>query len=994
MKKNILLIVLFSFFGGLSSQIKTKIDFLNENSKNFGSCVFSISKPFNFSNYTAYLYGLLKYTKDKNKIFISYDTMFPFRKIKNEIYVHSFITFSGDENNLNIPGIIIGSGSKNIYTAWVLLDSFDYLKDESRIIQIEVGMPVAKLVDKANIKTKVDSVHSGINLPSKYYGKNTIIGIIDAGFDFTHPNFYNNILSNYRIKRAWIQNANVPSSFQPESFNYGAEIKDYKDFLTVKTDNPYESHGSHVAGIAAGNGYGTFGKLTGISSESDILLCSYNLLNTTNDLKPYFSINFGWSTNIADGIQYFNNYSKKVNKPIAINMSLGLNYGPKDGTSSFDRFCDNYKRNGFVLIGAAGNSGSSRTTLNYGFYSFDTSLFTAIRNMNEVNNSFYKGSLDIWGKNNLNIKSKFHYYDNYYWDKLWSSDYIQTKTPKIEFWKLSAKANDTCYFWVVSEINTINNKSHISYFIDNKSVKIDTSYYPFFEISSINNDVKLTTGFSSTYLALSNLDISSKLFKNGENVSSIMEIGGTGKSIISVGSFCAKNSYFSLNSNSSISSGWYINELSKFSSLGPTYDNRMKPDIIAPGELIESSFNSFDKSSYSVNHDITEKVIHSSKDYYYGIMQGTSMAAPMVTGIVALWMEVYPELNVDQVKLILQSTAINDFWTNSYNRNHVGYGKIDAYNGVKFLLSQIPSKPQLSNTRIIQLCSGDSFKLSAPYGYRYLWNDSQTMRERFVKKIGKYSVRVINENNFLSQWSDTVTVVNMPKANIPNISPTTDKNICEDDLLKLRTDSTQFKYFVWSDGTADSSLIIKTSGYYNLKVGNSLNCMSNYSKTIKIVIYPKPSKPTIQYEYPNLMSSQNENNQWYLNGIKIEGAIANRIEPMQTGNYQVEVINQPISCKNISDNYYHQFSKSKENEISKVELYPNPFNSNIKIKVPNGISKIVILDILSREVQKWEFNNPIKNEEELNTSELSSGTYFIQIIDSQNQLGIYKVSKQ
>jgi len=77
------------------------------------------------------------------------------------------------------------------------------------------------------------------------------------------------------------------------------------------------------------------------------------------------------------------------------------------------------------------------------------------------------------------------------------------------------------------------------------------------------------------------------------------------------------------------------------------------------------------------------------KSYYYGQLSGTSMATPMVTGILATWLGVKNDLSPDDVRTILQTTSISDSYTGtipSGGSNIWGYGKIDAWSGIKSLL--------------------------------------------------------------------------------------------------------------------------------------------------------------------------------------------------------------------------------------------------------------------------------------------------------------------
>ncbi len=94
--------------------------------------------------------------------------------------------------------------------------------------------------------------------------------------------------------------------------------------------------------------------------------------------------------------------------------------------------------------------------------------------------------------------------------------------------------------------------------------------------------------------------------------------------------------------------------VSYFSSRGPTGDGRMKPDIVAPGEKIRSAIPG-------------EKML---------IMDGTSMAAPHVSGVCALLMGRYPELigEPQRIKQILMNTATDL----GRERHFQGAGLVDA----------------------------------------------------------------------------------------------------------------------------------------------------------------------------------------------------------------------------------------------------------------------------------------------------------------------------
>jgi serine protease AprX len=124
--------------------------------------------------------------------------------------------------------------------------------------------------------------------------------------------------------------------------------------------------------------------------------------------------------------------------------------------------------------------------------------------------------------------------------------------------------------------------------------------------------------------------------------------------------------------------------IATFSSRGPvTADssNRLKPDVTAPGVTIRSSV----------------------PPYSYSYSNGTSMAAPHVTGLVALLLQARPELrgDVDAIELLIRESAVPLTTTQNCGgdgpddvpNNVYGYGRIDALQTVqaahRLLLSKV-----------------------------------------------------------------------------------------------------------------------------------------------------------------------------------------------------------------------------------------------------------------------------------------------------------------
>jgi minor extracellular serine protease Vpr len=163
----------------------------------------------------------------------------------------------------------------------------------------------------------------------------------------------------------------------------------------------------------------------------------------------------------------------------------------------------------------------------------------------------------------------------------------------------------------------------------------------------------------------------------GGNESSTMgELGGTAHSIISVGGYTTKNT-FTNNLWQTFSIVDVIGDQYFRSSQGPTLDGRIKPDISAPANLIAAAESSFyDDFDESVGVDKISK--GNGDNWNFSIRRGTSAAAPMVAGIVALMLEFNPNLTPEKVKDLLQQYAKQDNFTGAVPNQVWGYGKVDA----------------------------------------------------------------------------------------------------------------------------------------------------------------------------------------------------------------------------------------------------------------------------------------------------------------------------
>lgn len=146
------------------------------------------------------------------------------------------------------------------------------------------------------------------------------------------------------------------------------------------------------------------------------------------------------------------------------------------------------------------------------------------------------------------------------------------------------------------------------------------------------------------------------------------------QNVIAVGSYVNRIQYRDINGNiHPLFSYQSVGQLSTFSSIGPSTDMRIKPDIVAPGETIISA-----RSSNKKQGDSTKLV----GDGTYIMFSGTSMSAPIVAGAAALFFEKYPDADFKRVRDAIWNTAIKD--EQSQSKGELpnwfwGYGKLDVY---------------------------------------------------------------------------------------------------------------------------------------------------------------------------------------------------------------------------------------------------------------------------------------------------------------------------
>ncbi|MBF0189585.1 MAG: S8 family serine peptidase [Magnetococcales bacterium] len=262
--------------------------------------------------------------------------------------------------------VVVRSVLGNVATVLIPINRLAQVAALPEVSRLETpSRPVARLHKSAPF-VKVDPLRTG-SLAQGWggnTGKDVLVGIIDSGIDINHGDF-RDASGKTRIVRLWNQRS-VTGATPPTGADgaalYGAECDTAAINAVLDTTpsgtgvcNPDDNnnHGTHVAGIAAGNGGGTgnekaAGRFVGMAPEAGLLVA--------NPLDKAVAVN---GDPVLDAISWMTRVAKQLNKPLVINLSLGSYFGSRDGTGGFQKGIDQVSGAGVIVVAAAGNEGNA-----------------------------------------------------------------------------------------------------------------------------------------------------------------------------------------------------------------------------------------------------------------------------------------------------------------------------------------------------------------------------------------------------------------------------------------------------------------------------------------------------------------------------------------------------------------------------------------------------------------------------------------------------------
>lgn len=558
-------------------------------------------------------------------------------------------------------GAHVNSQFEGLVTARLTAAEAEALAADERVRYVEPAELLYPANDMSVPATGAHLLHAGFVRNTPYQGEGALVCIFDTGIDFEHEDFIDEE-GDSRIVSIWDQTLDRESDEQhPSGFDYGVEYT--REHLNSELSPPStdfvrqrdpSGHGTHVAGSAAGNGLSHRGIYRGMAPEAELVI-----VKGGDDSFP--------TTNTIDGINYCGQVAQREGKPVVVNLSIGGQSGPHDGSHDHERAIDEFvQQPGRAVVAAAGNSGNQAIHISGSIpaQSSETIAFDVPSYEPEPGDDNDSFRFDAWFEDEHDLTTTVRSPEN--GGEAIAADYESGESGTHE----DDSAGSIYIFNHTSEayngeVQRVNLQVH-----DERANRPPAEGR--WQLTLTNNG--LETARFHGWLYSRDGGPSSTALVGGDSLYTVSS-PGTSQGAITVGSYNSRTLWPSTDGGSySYQPEQERSALSDFSGLGPTRDERSKPDLVAPGRTIVSSRS---------QHGDQSGAVVALGDRHRASL-GTSMATPHATGAAALLLSQLPSLTGTDVKDLLSRSASEDAFTsasmNGISENHHawGNGKLDA----------------------------------------------------------------------------------------------------------------------------------------------------------------------------------------------------------------------------------------------------------------------------------------------------------------------------
>ena len=504
-------------------------------------------------------------------------------------------------------------------------------------------------------------------------GRGVIVGLVDTGIDFTHDDFVVDATGRSRLLYLWDQTLPGPGPGLVGATNFGYGVECPQAALTAAGCASRDSvgHGTHVLGTAAGDGSATgagvpAGQYAGVAPGADLIVVKTSFLTSA----------------VVDGVNYVFSRAAQLGRPAVVNLSLGAQWGPHDGTLPEEEELDSLVGPGRIVVAAAGNEGDNRNSTPVAVTEDLHATVPIAAGVPVAVSLTVPAYTPAPGANNDFVLLQLWYA---------ASDTVTLTVVRPDGSSVTSGAPASPPATVTQD--AADGEIHVENGPDS-AVALSPDNLGFIVIGDLGggtapvagtwtirvNGVAAHSGrpahlwVAEAALGTAGSPLGVSLASGASN-GFLVATPASATRVLAVGAYTTRLQWTDENGSAeAYTNAEQLGDLTWFSSPGPRRDGVLKPDLAAPGQGVASSLSS--AASVPAGRIL--------RDGRHWILEGTSMAAPFVTGSVALLLERNPLLTPEAVRTLLVGAARADAFTvhpfdgggNGTPNASWGYGKL------------------------------------------------------------------------------------------------------------------------------------------------------------------------------------------------------------------------------------------------------------------------------------------------------------------------------
>ncbi len=573
-------------------------------------------------------------------------------------------------SELQRKGVVIDAVFDGFVSARIPVDCLQSVMASDAVSYVSLAQPLHWCNDSSLYYSNVAPAQVNHGHIGSFTGKGVIVGIVDTGIDFNHINLCGSA-GRTRVCAVYMPADSTGRHPVVDGIELpGSCYEDSHEIESLTTDEPASSHGTHTTGTAAGSYRGN--GWHGVAPEADIVACGIpsDLLNDVN---------------IANAVKYIFDYACRVGKPCVINLSLGSNSGPNDGTSFLCRVFSSLSGPGRMCVLSAGNDGDVPICFRSSIKQKTDTVTTFLRN--RWGGLQRQGYVSMWNDVPQEHRTRVVVVNRSTGELEYASPIVGTLVEDSVF-TVSSESDVTFAAYYTGEISYASGLEPV---FDSEGNQLENERfhsYWVFDVESVKFGHLIGLQyFADTATELVGWCTQDAYFYSfamhgatgGSPVGSISDLATT-DSVISVGAYCSRQSYCAASGDMVYFDGYQPTAIAAFSSYGPDENGVQRPDVCAPGAIVMSSANRYDEHSDRSQWPAPAMV--NGQEYPYYPNKGTSMSAPVVTGAIALMLQANPMLTVADVREVLKRTAVKDEHVMGGDLSRWGAGKLDVWTAV------------------------------------------------------------------------------------------------------------------------------------------------------------------------------------------------------------------------------------------------------------------------------------------------------------------------